>query len=95
MQFPEDEGRIGSRLGAADRLIVFDPPLAGPFGQPVTQLAIRHHLLPRGLAVDAQAADVSALTDEPGFTFSMGAAQYRYSRLGVERLKVPVQGART
>ncbi len=86
VQFPEDEGRIGSRLGAADRIVVFDPPLQGPFGQAVTQLAIRHHLLPRGLAVDAEAADVSPLGDEPGFTFLLGSVRYKYSRFGIERV---------
>ncbi len=93
VQFPEDEGRIGSRLGAADRLVEFDPAQAGPFGESVARLAIRHHLLPRGLALEAQPADMSALADEPGFTFSLGAAQYRYSRLGVERLTLAAQGA--
>lgn len=84
--FPEDEGRIGSRLGAADRLVVFDPPPAGPFGQPVAQLAIRHHMLSHSLAADAQAEGIAALPGQPGFTFHLGAAQYRYTRLGVERL---------
>lgn len=86
LHFPEDEGRIGSRLGAADRVVVFDPPLMGPFGQTVTQLAIRHHLLPRGLAPDAEVSQVLALPDSAGFTFELGAAGYRYTRLGVERL---------
>ena len=86
LQFPEDEGRIGSRLGSADRIVLFDPPLQGPFGQAVTQLAIRHHLLPRDLAPDAVASLVQALPASAGFTFDLGAAQYRYTRLGVERL---------
>ena len=87
VQFPEDEGRIiGSRLGAADRVVVLDPPPQGPFGQAVMQLAIRHHLLPRGLAVDAEAADISPLDDEPGFTFLLGSTRYKYSRFGIERV---------
>ena len=86
VQFPEDEGRIGSRLGAADRIVEFDPPPQGPFGQAVTQLAIRHHLLPRGLAPDAQASQVLALPDSAGFAFELGTVQYRYTRFGVERL---------
>lgn len=93
LRFPEDEGRIGSRLGAADRLVVFDPPPAGPFGQPVAQLAIRHHLLPHGLAPDTQASAPSPLEDQPGFTFQLGAAHYRYTRLGVERMPIAAQGA--
>ncbi len=86
VHFPEDEGRIGSRLGTADRVVVFDPPPPGPFGRTVAQLAIRHHLLPRGLAPDAQAHAVQASPEATGFTFALGASQYRYTRLGVERL---------
>lgn len=84
--FPNDEGRVGSRLGAADRLVVLDDPPLGPFGQPVRQLAIRHHLLPRGLASDAQVDRISPMPGEPGFTFCLGTAAYRYSRLGIERM---------
>lgn len=87
LHFPDDEGRIGSRLGAADRVIVFEPAVPGPFARQVTQLAIRHHLLPRGLALDAQAEGVDPLGDGWGFTFRLGAACYRYSRLGVERVE--------
>lgn len=93
VQFPDDEGRIGSRLGAADRIVVFDSAPQGPFDQPVGQLTIRHHLLPHGLALDAQPADLLALAEQPGFAFSLGAARYRYSRLGVERLTAAVRGA--
>lgn len=88
--FPEDEGRIGSRLGAADRLVAFVEPLpAGPFGQPVEQLALRHHLLPPGLPADAQPEDIQTLTEAegPGFSFCLGAARFRYSRFGIERLR--------
>ena len=86
--FPENELGIGSRLGAADRLVTFAEPVPiGPFGQPVDQLALRHHLVPHGLAPDAAADGVQHLQDEPGFTFRLGEARYRYSRLGVERLK--------
>jgi len=84
--FPDDQGSIGSRLGAADRLVVFDPVPLGPFGQPVQQLALRHHMLHSGLPVDAQPDTVQALPDQPGFDFSLGSRRYRYSRYGLERL---------
>jgi CRISPR-associated endonuclease/helicase Cas3 len=86
LSFPENEGRIGSRLGVADRLVTIDPPQPGPFKQLVTQLTIRHHLLPRDLASDAQVQYLQPLVDGTGFTFSLGSARFRYSRLGVERL---------
>lgn len=91
-RFPIDEGRIGSRLGAADRVVTFDQASPGPFGQPVAQLAIRHHLLPRDLAADAQPDDVHPLGQGLGFTFALGAARFQYGRLGVERLKQESEG---
>lgn len=87
--FPQDQGSIGSRLGAADRLVTFAEPLPlGPLGQAVEQLALRHHQVLPGLPADAQPEDVQALagTEGPGFSFRLGAAHYRYSRFGIERL---------
>jgi len=84
--FPDDAQGIGTRLGAADRLVVFDDAPAGPFGQPVQQLALRHHLLPHGLADEVQPSQVQALADQPGFTFMLGSQCYCYGRFGVERL---------
>lgn len=84
--FPDDQGSIGSRLGAADRLVVFDPAPPGPFGQPVQQLALRHHMLRPDLPADAQPDTVQALPDQPGFGFHLGGWRFRYSRYGLERL---------
>lgn len=87
--FPEDQGSIGSRLGAADRLVSFIEPFPkGPFGQPVEQLALRHHQVPPGLPADARPEGVQSLADaeSPGFSFRLGATRYRYSRFGVKRL---------
>lgn len=52
--FPQDGGSIASRLGAADRLMIFAKSLPlGSLGQPVEQLALRHHQVPPGLHADA------------------------------------------
>jgi CRISPR-associated endonuclease/helicase Cas3 len=85
VHFPENESRIGSRLGAADRVVTFDAPPRGPFGLPVTQLSIRHHMLPRGLATDAEPSAPQPMEGEQGFTFSLGGAKFQYTRLGLER----------
>jgi CRISPR-associated endonuclease/helicase Cas3 len=72
------EVKFATRLGAADRVICFPQPLCGPFGSPVRELPIRHHMLPSGLSPEAGAED---LVSEPGgFRFRLGSAQYRYSR---------------
>jgi CRISPR-associated endonuclease/helicase Cas3 len=84
LTFPDAEQKIATRLGAADRLVDFDPPQPGPFGQPVRQLAIRFHMLPNGLAADAQPADVLPLVG--GFEFTLGDRSYRYNRFGLQRL---------
>ena len=86
--FPDIGEQLATRLGAADRLAVFDTPFPfGPFGVPVQQMAIRHHQLPRDLPFDAQPEGIAPLDGEPGFAFSLGMARYRYSRFGLERLK--------
>lgn len=83
LSFP-DEVKLATRLGAADRVVNFDPPEPGPFGKTVRELPIRYHLLPHGLPPDAQP---ERLTPGPGgFCFRLGDAHYRYSRLGLEKL---------
>ncbi len=80
--FPDDVA-IGTRLGAADRLVVFTSAPIGPFGLPVQQLALRHHMLPHDLPDDAQPDQVEALAQQAGFTFALGGRRYRYDRFGL------------
>lgn len=82
LDFP-DKVKLATRLGAADRVVNFDPPQPGPFGQPVRELPIRYHLLPHDLPLEALPEDIAS---EPGgFRFRLGDTQYRYSRLGLEK----------
>lgn len=95
--FPDSDQKIATRLGAADRLVIFDPPQPGPFHQAVKQLALRHHQIPEGVSPDALPADISILPERAGFEFTLGEARYRYNRFGLERLKAddknkPTQG---
>lgn len=83
LTFPDAEQKIATRLGASDRLIEFDPPLPGPFGQDVRQLALRHHMAP-DLPLDAAPQRIEPISG--GFEFSLGERRYRYSRFGLERL---------
>ena len=88
VQFPDDDERIATRLGAADRLVAFDSPEPlGPFGKGVKQLALRHHQVPQGLSPDTGPTDIKAMPNAAGFEFSLSNARYRYSRFGLERLK--------
>lgn len=85
--FPDSDQKIATRLGAADRLMIFDPPQPGPFQQAVKQLALRHHQVPEGVSPDALPTDIAVLPASAGFEFTLGAARYRYNRFGLERLK--------
>ncbi|WP_033537224.1 CRISPR-associated helicase/endonuclease Cas3 [Caballeronia zhejiangensis] len=85
LAFPEGEERIATRLGAVDKLVEFDPPELGPFGEDVRQIAMRFHMLPNGL--DADATPISIIRrDDGGFEFDLGAARYSYRRFGVEKI---------
>ena len=84
LAFPDAEQKVATRLGAADRLIEFDPPLLGPFGLEVRQLALRHHMAPPDLPIDAAPQQTQPISG--GFEFSLGKRRYRYSRFGLERL---------
>ncbi len=76
--------RVATRLGAQDRLLVFPAGTVGPFGTPLTVLAVRHHLLPAGLPPDTQPDALARNAD--GLSFTLGQTRYRYSRFGLERL---------
>ena len=81
-EFPNDV-QIATRLGAQDRILHFD--LKSPFGEPLKELPIRHHLLPKDLSPDAEPSDIAQT--ETSITFRLGNAQFSYTRLGLERLK--------
>lgn len=83
-QFPEGV-KVATRLGVQDRVVRFQNGPAGPFGLPLRELPIRHHLLPKDLPLDAEPTEV--IQQERGITFRLVEAQFRYSRLGLERLK--------
>jgi len=85
--FPDNDQRIATRLGAADRLVTFDPPQRGPFRRDVKQLALRFHQIPAGVSADAQPGDIVTLPDHAGFEFTLGDTRYRYDRFGLERLR--------
>lgn len=92
LRFSDAEFKISSRLGAADYLLTFDPAVSGPFDQPVCQLPMRHHMWPKDVSPDTSPM-LQTTCREGSFTFALGAAAYRYSRLGLERITETTTGA--
>jgi len=83
-EFPNDV-QIATRLGAQDRILHFSIKLLSPFGEPLKELPIRYHLLPKDLSPDTEPSDI--IQTETSLAFRLGDAQFRYTRLGLERLK--------
>jgi CRISPR-associated endonuclease/helicase Cas3 len=78
--FPSDEAPIATRLGARDLLVDLEGAPAGPFGAPVSRIAI-----PRWMAPDATADDtVAMLPAAPGeVRFRLGGRAFAYDRWGL------------
>ncbi len=85
--FPNSDQKIATRLGAADRVVTFDPPQPGPFQQAVKQLALRYHQIPEGASLDAVPTKITVLPNRAGFEFNLGGANFRYNRFGLVLLK--------
>ena len=81
--FPSCDSAISTRLGALDRILHFDLGLPGPFGEPLRELPVRYHLLPRDLSPDAEPTHISQLGTTTSFI--LGGAPFRYTRLGLSR----------
>lgn len=81
--FPTDLD-IATRLGIRDRLLTFDPAPAGPFGQPLRHLPVRHFLVPKGLDPDAPPTSVES--QDGAILFSLETTHFRYTRLGLEKI---------
>jgi CRISPR-associated endonuclease/helicase Cas3 len=86
MTFLDGEQKVTSRFGATDYLLTFASPPQGPFGRHIQRLPVRHHMWPHGVSPDEQPV-IQSQMDDGGFTFSLGDTHYRYSRLGLERIK--------
>jgi len=81
-EFPSDV-QIATRLGAQDRILHFNLKLPGPFGEPLKELPLRHHLVPRDLSPDAEPSDIGQTATTT--SFSLGTAKFRYTRLGLSK----------
>jgi CRISPR-associated endonuclease/helicase Cas3 len=91
MTFLDGEQKVTSRLGATDYLLTFVSPPQGPFGHHIQRLPVRHHMWPHGVSPDEQPV-IQSQMENGGFTFSLADTYYRYSRLGLERIKDITKG---
>ena len=78
--------RLATRLGAADRLVTFDPPHMGPFGVAVTRLRLPAFLA-KGIGEDADPQGV--MEDSGELSFRLGEVVFSYNRYGLRRNKSP------
>lgn len=92
LTFLDSEQKVTSRLGATDYLLTFETPPHGPFGNRIERLPVRHHMWPHGVSPD-ESPFIQSLIPEGGFIFGLGSTSYRYSRLGLERIKDTTNGA--
>ena len=82
--FGSVEERIRTRLGDEGVTVEFEPPPVSPFdrGLPIPQMSIPHHMA-RGLTPEKP---VSTTPTADGFEFLVGDANFRYDRLGLQRV---------
>lgn len=78
--FPHDEA-IQTRLGASGIILDFPEGTTGPFGDPVTSVALPAHWS-RGL----HDQDIEELTGKGTLTFRVGDTYFRYDASGLQRL---------
>ena len=83
MQFPPSEESIMTRLGEEGVLLTLDPPPVGPFGHPVSRIALpaRWSL---GIT-EKDAGEVEVERDGDDLLLSVAGRSLRYSRAGLTR----------
>ena len=81
LRFPDDR-KIPTRLGEFDRLAQFVPPVTGPFGKEVNEIAIPSYMVAEGTATDlVEATEVQAIAGRVDFDY--GPTHFLYDRLGL------------
>lgn len=78
--FPERSEALATRLGTRDRLVRFEPPPPGPFGQPVGQLTVPAWMAP-GLGTEEEAVIAA---DTPALVFTLGTRRFVYDQWGLQ-----------
>ena len=81
LRFPSSDERIMTRLGEEGVILTLDPPSEGPFGQPVTRIALPARWS-QGIARNAQ---VEVARDTSCSILSVADWCFRYSREGLSK----------
>ena len=81
LRFPGSDERIMTRLGEEGVILMLEPPPDGPFGCPVTRIAVPARWS-RGITKDDH---VEITRDEVGLMLSVGERCFHYSREGLAR----------
>jgi len=83
LRFPDADERIMTRLGEEGALLGLDPSTVGPFGKPVSRIALPARWS-RGVR-----ADDETVVDRDGEDLLLCVAdrRFRYSRAGLEQVK--------
>ena len=80
--FPDSNEQIMTRLGEEGAILSLDPPPEGPFGQPVTRIA-----LPARWSRGIMESDrLESYRDEADLVLSVGERHFRYSREGLAKI---------
>lgn len=82
LRFPDSDERIMTRLGEEGVILSLPDALTGPFGSPITRIALPAHWS-RGIAKEALSK--VALQDQSSTEIEVGDQVFLYSRAGLEK----------
>ncbi|MBF0400780.1 MAG: CRISPR-associated helicase Cas3' [Magnetococcales bacterium] len=83
VQFPENEEKIRTRLGAEGALISFEEPVKGPFGQTICGVTLPAHWSHGPVSEEK----VKALVKNDFICFNLNNDRFIYSKEGLERIR--------
>ena len=87
LRFPNSDEKIMTRLGEEGAILELDPPPEGPFGCPVTRVAVPARWS-QGITIDDR---VEITRDEAGLILSVAEKCFLYSREGLVKHSVDCQ----
>ena len=85
LHYPDDGGKVLTRLGEGDILVRFSTPMKSPFGQTIEEMLLPYWWLPAGFS-KTDPVPPAALSGGTGFTFAAAGRLFRYTRFGLERM---------